>query len=94
MQEPDVSSSLAPRPAAVFRAALTSVAAKERAVRARRPDRVQAVASLSDSDLVALSQEFELLLRASGDVTALATRLQTALRSLSPDGSSGEADRA
>jgi hypothetical protein len=90
MQESDTPSTGAPRPAAVFRAALADVAARERAVRARRPDRVQAVASLTDGDLADLAQAFESLLRAPADASAMAARLHDTLRALSPDAPSDE----
>jgi hypothetical protein len=94
MQEPDAPPSLAPRPAAVFRTVLASAAAKERSSRARRPDRVQAIASLADSDLATLAQEFGRMLHASADVSALATSLHATLRTLCPDAPAGEVDDA
>jgi hypothetical protein len=95
MQEPASPSSRARRPAAVFRTLLAAAAAKERSSRARRPDRVQAIASLADSDLATLTQVFEQLLHASADVSAMASSLHATLRTLSPDApSSGEGDDA
>ena len=94
MQEPDAPSSSAPRPAAVFRTVLASAAAKERSSRARRPDRVQAIASLADDDLATRAQAFERLLNASADISAMATSLHATLRTLSPDAPSAEIDDA
>jgi hypothetical protein len=85
MQEPDASAARTPRPAAIFRAALAEAAAKERAVRARRPDRIQAIAGLTDSDLGNLAAEFERLLRTSSDATAMAASLRARLDTLGPD---------
>ena len=90
MQESDAPSTAVPRPAAVFRAALADVAARERAVRARRPDRVQAIAGLTDGDLAGLVQEFERLLRAPAEVGAMAASLHATLRTLGPDTSADE----
>ena len=90
MPEPDVTPSSAPRPALVFRTALTSIVAKERSARTRRTDRVQAVASLSDSDLVALVQAFEQLMHGPADVSTMVTRLHATLRTISPAASNGE----
>jgi hypothetical protein len=69
----------------VFQAALAEAAARERAVRARRPDRIQAIATLHDDDLVALVQELERLLRAPADLGAAVASLHATLRRLSPD---------
>lgn len=85
MQKPAARSTLALKPAAMFRSALAAAAARERSVRARRPDRVQAIAGLTDSDVVSLAEEFEALLRSSADASALAARLHAALRALSPE---------
>ena len=85
MQESDAPSTRTLRPAAVFRAALAEAATRERAVRARRPDRVQAIASLTDADLVTLGQEFERLLHTADDASAITASLHAMLRMLSPD---------
>jgi len=85
MQEPDARSALAPQPAAIFRAALAAAAAKERSGRARRPDRIQAIAGLTDGDLGSLVAEFERLLRTSADANAMAASLRARLHALSPD---------
>jgi hypothetical protein len=90
MQEFDTPSTGMPRPVAVFRAALAEVAARERAVRARRPDRVQAIASLTDGDLADLVQAFESLLRSPADAGAMAASLHDTLRVLSPDAPADE----
>lgn len=94
MQETNAPSTRTPRPAAVFRAALAEAAARERAVRARRPDRVQAIASLTDADLVTLTQELERLLHTTADASATAASLHATLRTLSPDTSADEVDDA
>jgi hypothetical protein len=90
MQETDARSTRTPRPAAVFRAALAAAAARERAVRARRPDRVQAIASLTDGDLATLAQELEQLLHTADDASAIAASLHATLRTLSPDAPTSE----
>jgi hypothetical protein len=90
MQETDATSTGVPRPAAVFRVALAEAATTERSTRARRPDRVQAIAGLTDGDLADLAQEFERLLRAPGDVGTMAASLHATLRTLSPDAPDGE----
>ena len=92
MQEPATSTPPAPRPVAVFRSALVDVAAKERAVRARRPDRVQAIAGLADDDLAQLAEAFDALMRGPADASAMAASLHAALRSLSPDVPADELD--
>ena len=94
MQETNAPSTRTPRPGAVFRAALAEAATRERAVRARRPDRVQAIASLTDGDLVTLAQELERLLHTADDVTTMAASLHATLRTLSPDTPGGEVDDA
>ena len=94
MQETNAPSTRTPRPGAVFRAALAEAATRERAVRARRPDRVQAIASLTDGDLVTLAQQFETLLRGSADAVASAASLHATLRTLSPDAPTDEVDDA
>ena len=81
-------------PVAIFRSALAGAAAKERSGRARREDRVQAITGLTDRDLERLAAEFEALLRAPADPSALAARLDAALRTLSPEVSDGEAGDA
>lgn len=90
MQGTDVPSTIVPRPAAVFRTALADAASRERSVRARRPDRVQAIASLTDGDLAGLAQEFEKMLRGPADASAMAASLDATLRALSPDTSADE----
>jgi hypothetical protein len=90
MQDTDTRSNDGPRPAALFRAALADAAAKERGGRTRRPDRIQAIAGLSDGDLARLAQEFEQLLRVSTDVGAIAASLNATLRALAPGASEGE----
>ena len=90
MQETNAPSTAMPRPAAVFRTALAEAAARERAVRARRPDRVQAIAGLIDDDLASLAQAFETLVRAPADASAMAASLHAALRMLSPGASPEE----
>ena len=92
MQETNAPSTRTPRPAAVFRAALAEAAARERAVRARRPDRIQAIASLTDGDLSTLAQELDRLLHVADDAGAIAASLHATLRTLSPDALTGEAD--
>ena len=92
MQETNAPSTVVPRPAAVFRAALAEAASRERASRPRRPDRVQAIAGLTDGDLASLAQAFELLLRAPADPSAMAASLHATLRALSPDAASGEVE--
>jgi hypothetical protein len=94
MQETDAPSTRTPRPGAVFRAALAEAAARERAVRARRQDRIQAIAGLAESDLITLAQELERLLRTADDASAIAASLHATLRTLSPDAPSGEVDDA
>jgi hypothetical protein len=94
MQKSIVGSTLAQRPVAVFRVALAEAAAKERSVRSRRPDRVQAVAGLTDGDLGGLAAEFERLLRMSADANAMAVSLRATLHTLSPDVSDDEAGDA
>lgn len=94
MQESDTPYARTPRPAAIFRAALAEAAARERAGRVRRPDRVQAIASLTDGDLVTLAQQFETLLRGSADAVASAASLHATLRTLSPDAPTDEVDDA
>ena len=92
MQETNAPSTRTPRPAAVFRAALAEAAARERAVRARRPDRIQAIASLTDDDLSTLAQELDRLLHAADDAGAIAASLHATLRTLSPDAPAGDVD--
>lgn len=94
MQEPAARSTRTLQPAAVFRSALAEVSARERAVRARRPDRIQAIAGLTDGDLVRLAEEFEKLLRTSADPSAMASSLHAALQTLSPDVPGGGIDDA
>jgi len=90
MPETDAPSTAAPRPTVAFRTALAEAASRERAVRARRPDRVQALASLTDGDLVGLAQAFEAMLRGPADASAMAASLHAALRALSPDAPADE----
>ena len=85
MQKPAVPSTLALQPVAIFRSALAAAAAKERSSRARRPDRVQAIAGLTDHDLASLTEVFEALLQAADDASMLATDLRAALHALSPE---------
>ena len=94
MEEPTARSSIALRPATVFRSALAELAARERSGRARRPDRVQAVAGLTDGDLAALSAAFEELLHSTSNVSAIAASLHATLRALGPDVPAGEVDDA
>jgi hypothetical protein len=84
-QETTAPSKLAPRPAAIFRSALADAAARERASRPRRGDRIRAIAGLTDGDLARLAEEFEGLLHAANDPSAMAERLQLALRALAPE---------
>ena len=90
MQESEPRSSGGARPAVLFRTALGEAAAKERASRTRRSDRIQAIAELTDADLTRLALEFETLLRASTDASAMAASLHAALRTLAPDAPGGE----
>ena len=85
MQDATAPSKLAMRPVEIFRAALAEAATRERASRARRPDRVQAIAGLTDGDLARLTEELERLLHATDDASALPERLHAALRALCPD---------
>jgi hypothetical protein len=94
MHETEEQSALEVRPVAVFRSALVAAVTKERSAGTRRPDRVQAVAGLSDGDLTAVVQAFDNLLNAPADPSELAERLHAALRALSPDAADSEADDA
>ena len=76
---------LAVQPVAAFRAALADVVGRERNARARRPERVAALQTLSVADQVGLVEQFEAALRGSGDVAALAVQLHEALRALCPE---------
>jgi hypothetical protein len=67
-----------------FRAALVAAIAKERGSRARRPERVTAVASLTDADRDRLAETFELLLGGPHELGALVDDLHGQLRRLSP----------
>jgi hypothetical protein len=84
-QEPSGRSTLRLQPVMVFRSALAEAAAKERASRPRRRDRIEAIATLTDRDLVSLTEQFDTLLRASADASELAADLHAALRALSPE---------
>ena len=94
MQETNAPSTRTPRPAAVFRAALAEAVARERAVRARRPDRIQAIASLTDADFITLAQELERLLHTTADASATAASLHATLRTLTPDTPADEVEDA
>src|ERR671932_376635 len=95
MAERSAETAAAPQPVAAFRTAILGAAARERAGRARRPERVAAIASLEDGDLVRLVECFERLLRDHGDVATLVARLHYELRSLTPDAPADlEADHA
>ena len=79
------------QPVAVFRSALMAAAAKERAGRARRAERVAAIRDLGDDDLARLVEHFAGLLRAPADVGALTAALHAELRALSPEAAPEEA---
>lgn len=75
----------APQPLPLFRAALATAAAQERAARTRRPERAAALQSLTDTDLARLAEHFEALLQGPPEIAALAAQLHDALRALSPE---------
>ena len=94
MQSSNAASRPVPHAESAFRDALAAVSAKERAVRARRPDRIEAVASLQDRDLVRLALEFDRLLHGPADASTMTARLHAALQSLSPETPTREDDDA
>ena len=80
-----------PQPVTVFAAALADAAAKERGSRTRRPDRIEALAGLTASDLGHLSETFAALLHGPADVGALTDELHAVLQAMSPEAPSEEA---
>lgn len=80
------------QPVAAFRAALRTAADQARKSRAQRPERVQAIAALTETDLARLTDHFAALLRGPADIGALTSALHAELRALAPEQAPREED--